>query len=41
MLVKGADVDAGGSAHNRVLYQTPAAGQGVNTDGNITLRFGQ
>ncbi|MGV0748147.1 Stk1 family PASTA domain-containing Ser/Thr kinase [Mycolicibacter heraklionensis] len=41
MLVKGADVDAGGSGHNRVLYQSPAAGQGVNTDGNITLRFGQ
>ena len=36
-----ADVDAGGSGHNRVLYQSPAAGQGVNTDGNITLRFGQ
>ena len=41
ILVKGADVDAGGSGHNRVLYQNPAAGQGVNTDGNITLRFGQ
>ena len=41
VLVKGADVDAGGSGHNRVLYQTPSAGQGVNTDGNITLRFGQ
>lgn len=41
MLIKGADVDAGGSGHNRVLYQSPSAGQGVNTDGNITLRFGQ
>lgn len=41
MLIKGADVDAGGSGHNRVLYQSPTAGQGVNTDGNITLRFGQ
>ncbi len=41
MLVKGADVDAGGSGHNRVLYQSPPAGQGVNTDGTITLRFGQ
>ncbi|ORW09522.1 Stk1 family PASTA domain-containing Ser/Thr kinase [Mycolicibacter longobardus] len=41
MLIKGADVDAGGAGHNRVLYQSPAAGQGVNTDGNITLRFGQ
>ncbi|WP_046315011.1 Stk1 family PASTA domain-containing Ser/Thr kinase [Mycobacterium sp. UM_Kg1] len=41
ILVKGADVDAGSAGHNRVLYQSPAAGQGVNTDGNITLRFGQ
>ncbi|HEU0191500.1 MAG TPA: Stk1 family PASTA domain-containing Ser/Thr kinase [Mycobacterium sp.] len=41
MLVKGADVDAGGAGHNRVLYQSPAPGQGVNTGGAITLRFGQ
>jgi beta-lactam-binding protein with PASTA domain/predicted Ser/Thr protein kinase len=41
VLVKGADVDAGGSAHNRVVYQSPPAGQGVNKDGNITLKFGQ
>ena len=41
MLVKGADVDAGGSQHNRVVYQSPAAGQGMNKDGNITLKFGQ
>ncbi|HET9874997.1 MAG TPA: Stk1 family PASTA domain-containing Ser/Thr kinase [Mycobacterium sp.] len=41
ILIKGADVDAGGSGHNRVLYQSPAAGQGVNTDATITLRFGQ
>ncbi len=41
VLVKGADVDAGGSAHNRVVYQSPAAGQGVNKDGPITLKFGQ
>jgi serine/threonine-protein kinase len=41
MLIKGADVDAGGSGHNRILYQSPSAGQGVNTDGNVTLRFGQ
>jgi len=40
-LVKGADVDAGGSSHNRIVYQSPAAGQGVNKDGNITLKFGQ
>lgn len=41
VLVKGADVDAGGDKHNRVVYQSPAAGQGVNKDGNITLKFGQ
>jgi beta-lactam-binding protein with PASTA domain len=41
MLLKGADVDAGGSQHNRVVYQSPAAGQGLNKDGNITLKFGQ
>jgi eukaryotic-like serine/threonine-protein kinase len=40
-LIKGADVDAGGDKHNRVVYQSPAAGQGVNKDGNITLKFGQ
>jgi serine/threonine-protein kinase len=40
-LVKGPDVDAGGSAHNRVVSQSPAAGQGLNKDGTITLRFGQ
>ncbi len=41
VLIKGPDVDAGGPGHNRVLYQSPAAGQGVNTDASITLRFGQ
>lgn len=41
VLVKGADVDAGGSSHNRVVYQSPSAGQGVNKDGNVTLKFGQ
>jgi len=41
VLVKGADVDAGGSQHNRVVYQSPSAGQGVNRDGPITLKFGQ
>ncbi|OBJ68166.1 Stk1 family PASTA domain-containing Ser/Thr kinase [Mycobacterium sp. 1274756.6] len=41
MLVKGADIDAGGDSHNRVVYQSPAAGKGVNRDGNITLKFGQ
>jgi serine/threonine-protein kinase len=41
VLDKGPDVDAGGSQHNRVVYQSPAAGAGVNRDGIITLRFGQ
>jgi eukaryotic-like serine/threonine-protein kinase len=41
VLDKGADVDAGGSQHNRVVYQSPAAGTGVNRDGIITLKFGQ
>jgi serine/threonine-protein kinase len=41
VLVKGADVDAGGSQHNRVVSQSPSAGQGVNKDGPITLKFGQ
>jgi beta-lactam-binding protein with PASTA domain len=41
VLVKGADVDAGGSQHNRVVSQSPSPGQGVNKDGNITLKFGQ
>ena len=41
VLDKGADVDAGGSAHNRVVYQSPSAGSGVNRNGIITLKFGQ
>src|SRR5580693_1073252 len=41
VLVKGADVDAGGSQHNRVVSQSPSVGQGVNRDGPITLKFGQ
>jgi serine/threonine-protein kinase len=41
VLVKGADVDAGGDKHNRVVFQSPAPGQGVNKDGPITLKFGQ
>jgi eukaryotic-like serine/threonine-protein kinase len=40
-LDKGPDVDAGGSQHNRVVSQSPGAGQGENRDGAITLRFGQ
>ena len=41
VLDKGPDVDAGGSQHNRVVYQNPPAGSGVNRDGVITLKFGQ
>src|SRR5271166_2932322 len=41
VLDKGPDVDAGGSQHNRVVSQSPAAGTGVNRDGIITLKFGQ
>jgi serine/threonine-protein kinase len=41
MLVKGDDVDAGSSAQHRVLYQSPAAGQGVNKNASIALTFGQ
>ncbi len=41
ILDKGPDVDAGGSQHNRVVYQSPSAGAGVNRDGIITLKFGQ
>jgi beta-lactam-binding protein with PASTA domain len=41
VLVKGSDVDAGGSRQNRVVYQSPTAGQGANKDGSITLKFGQ
>ena len=41
VLDRGPDVDAGGSQHNRVVYQNPPAGAGVNRDGIITLKFGQ
>jgi beta-lactam-binding protein with PASTA domain/predicted Ser/Thr protein kinase len=41
VLDKGPDVDAGGSQHNRVVYQNPPGGAGVNRDGIITLKFGQ
>ena len=41
VLDRGPDVDAGGSQHNRVVYQSPSAGQGANKDGSITLKFGQ
>jgi beta-lactam-binding protein with PASTA domain len=41
ILDRGPDVDAGGSQHNRVVSQSPSAGQGANKDGSITLKFGQ
>jgi eukaryotic-like serine/threonine-protein kinase len=41
VLDRGPDVDAGGSQHNKVVYQSPTAGSGVNRDGFITLKFGQ
>jgi serine/threonine-protein kinase len=41
VLDKGPDVDAGGSLHNRVVYQNPPAYSAVNRDGIITLKFGQ
>ncbi|MFY2859228.1 Stk1 family PASTA domain-containing Ser/Thr kinase [Mycobacterium sp. THU-M104] len=41
VLDKGPDVDAGGSMHNKVVYQNPPPGAGVNRDGIITLKFGQ
>jgi beta-lactam-binding protein with PASTA domain len=41
VLVKGADVPAGDASRNRILYQSPSPGTGVNNDANITLKFGQ
>jgi serine/threonine-protein kinase len=41
VLDKAPDVDAGGSQHNRVVYQSPSPGSGVNFNGIITLKFGQ
>lgn len=41
VLDKGPDVDAGGNQHNRIVYQSPPAGSGVNRDGIVTLKFGQ
>ena len=41
ILIKGPDVDAGGSQHNRVVSQSPSRGSGCNKDGSITLKFGQ
>jgi serine/threonine-protein kinase len=39
-IVKGPDVPAAPQDHNRVLFQSPAAGEPVKHDGDITLRFG-
>lgn len=41
LLDKGADIDAGGSQHNKIVYQNPSAGSGLNRDAPVTLRFGQ
>jgi eukaryotic-like serine/threonine-protein kinase len=40
VLVKGADVPGPDSQHNRVVYQSPPPGTGIDRDGNITLKFG-
>jgi beta-lactam-binding protein with PASTA domain/predicted Ser/Thr protein kinase len=40
ILVKGADVPGNDQQRNRVVYQSPGPGSGVNRDGNITLKFG-
>lgn len=40
ILVKGADVPGNDQQRNRVVYQSPAPGSGVNRDGNVTLKFG-
>jgi serine/threonine-protein kinase len=39
-LIKGADVQGTDQQKARVVYQNPAAGAGINRDGNVTLRFG-
>ena len=40
ILVKGADVAGNDQQRNRVVYQSPGPGSGLNRDGNITLKFG-
>ena len=40
VLVKGADVPGPDSQHNRVVYQSPPPGTGIDRDGNVTLKFG-
>ncbi len=40
ILVKGADVQGSDQQRNRVVYQSPSAGVGINRDANVTLKFG-
>jgi eukaryotic-like serine/threonine-protein kinase len=40
VIVKGHDVPARPDDRNRVLLQSPTAGEPVNRGGEITLRFG-
>jgi serine/threonine-protein kinase len=40
ILVKGADVAGSDQQRNRVVYQSPSPGAGVNRDANVTLKFG-
>jgi eukaryotic-like serine/threonine-protein kinase len=40
VLVKGPDMPASSADRNRILAQEPPAGQHLDTDGEITLRFG-
>lgn len=39
-LNKGADLPAAAAEHNRILAQDPPAGERLDADGVITLRFG-
>ncbi|MFV0494082.1 Stk1 family PASTA domain-containing Ser/Thr kinase [Mycobacterium sp.] len=41
LLDKGLDVDAGGSQHNKIVFQKQPPGSGVNFDSSVTLKFGQ
>lgn len=41
MLVKGADVDAGGDYRNKVIYQSPTPNADLTYGANVTLMFGQ
>ena len=40
VLVKGADVPGDDALRNRVVFQSPPPGTGLNRDSNITLKFG-